>query len=109
MTTQVLTQTIIISPKVNLRKLWVFGFIFITSLLIFYIFQISAITKDSFFIAKYEQGIASLSQQNKILEKSILQENSLANLEAILKNYNYEKINKVYYLRVMDGQMVVKP
>lgn len=111
MSTQVLIQSIseISLPKINLRKIWIFGFILITLLLVFYIFQISEITTATFAISKQEQEITRLLQQNKDLQIGFSKENSLANLETILNGLNYEKVNKVYYIRVMDSQMVVNP
>lgn len=115
MTTQVLAKNVsekldfINLPKINLSKIWIFGFILITSLLIFYIFQISEITKASFSASGYEQEIIKISQQNKNLEISLSQENSLVNLEALLEKLNYEKVNKINYIRFIDNQVAAKP
>jgi len=108
MNTQVLSQNLISLPQIGLRKCWIFGFILIAFLLIFYIFQISAITKASFLIAGYEQEIIKLSQGNENLKIGFSQENSLANLENILNKLNYEKIKEIYYLRVLEGQVMAK-
>lgn len=110
MSTQVLIQSIseICLPKINLRKILIFGFILIISLVIFYIFQISEVTKASFFVSRYEQEIPALSQQNKDLEIRIFQGKSLANTEAILKKFNYERVSKVYYVQVIDSGIAIK-
>lgn len=111
MSTQVLIQSIseINLPKINLRKALISGFILITILLIFYIFQISEITRSSFSISLYQREMTGLAKQNKDLEISISQKNSLSNLEALLSNLNYERVNKIYYIRVSDGQVAAKP
>ncbi|MBI2450569.1 MAG: hypothetical protein HYV47_03485 [Candidatus Nealsonbacteria bacterium] len=108
---QVLTQSIVsvVFPRINLQKIWVASFILITSLIIFYIFQISEIASSTFHISSYEQSIAQLSQNNKDLEIKLSQLNYLTNLESILQNFNYEKVGKVYYIRIIDGQMAAKP
>lgn len=115
MSAQVLIQSVsnkldlISLPKIGLRKIWLFGFILITSLLIFYIFQISEITKASFSVSQQEREMIKLSQQNKDLEAGLSQENSLANLETVLKKLNYEKVNKVYYIKVIDTGVAARP
>ena len=108
---QVLTQSIVsvVFPRISLRKIWVASFIVITSLIIFYIFQISKITSASFSVSQYEKIITQLSQENKNLEINLSQINYLANLENILKKFNYEKVGKVYYIRMADDKMAVKP
>lgn len=115
MSAQILVQVIsgkldfINLPKISLRKIWVPGFILITLLLMFYIFQISEITQATFFISKYEQEITGLSRQNKDLEANLSQEKSLSNLEIAIRKLNYEKVNKVYYIQILDGQVAAKP
>lgn len=115
MTAQVLTQTIsekinlIAFPKINLGKIWIAGFILITMLIVFYIFQISEITKASFSASNHEQEIFKLSQQNKNLEFSLSRENSLVNLEVVLKKLNYERVDRVYYIKVIDKGVAAKP
>lgn len=95
-------------PKINLLKICIFWFILIASLVVFYIFQISEITKASFSIFAHGREIPALSQENKNLEARVFQEQSLANAEAISKNFNYEKVSNVYYIKVMDNEMAVK-
>ncbi len=87
MSTQVLVQSIsaISLPRISFRKICIFGFILAAFLLIFYIFQISEVTRASFFAVKYEGEITSLLQQNRNLETNLSKGNSLANLETVLK------------------------
>lgn len=114
MSTQALNQAILEKlsfvnfPRISLHKIWIFGFILITSLLIIYIFQISEITKASFSASQYEEAIAKLAQQNKSLELSLSQDNSLVSLESMLRQLNYEKVDKVYYIKVIDKGVAAK-
>lgn len=98
----------IVMPRINLRKPCILGFILIVSLITFYIFQISGITKTSFVIYKQEAEISALSQQIMDLEAGLLVENSLVNVENIIRGLNYEKVNKVYYIQAGAGEMAVK-
>lgn len=111
MSTQVLIQSIseIRLPKINLRKICISGLILITAFLVFYIFQISEVTRAGFLLSEQGQEVILLSQQNKNLEIAILQNNSLPDLEAVLKKLNYEKVDKIYYIKSADGQVAVKP
>lgn len=94
--------------KINFKILGFLGFLLILSLLVFYIYQINEITKTSFAVSGYEQKISKLSQENENLEINFSQTNSLASLEDLLRNSNYEKIEKVYYLRILGGQVAIK-
>lgn len=94
--------------RFNTKAFWILGFLLIAPLLIFYIFQVNAVTKTSFLILSYEKKVTLLSQENKNLEINFSQVNSLANLETLLKNSNYEKIDKVHYIRVLEGTVVAK-
>lgn len=114
MSTQALNQAILEKylvslPKIDLRKVWIFGFIAIASLLLFYIFQISEITKDSSSVSHYEKQIVQLSLDNKNLEMSLSRANYLANLENILKELDYRNVGKIYYIRASDGRVAAKP
>lgn len=114
MSTQFLTQAIsekigfVALPKINIRKMWALGLIPIAAILVFYIFQISEITKAVSLISKYEKEITALYQQSKELEAGLFSGNSLTDLDSALNNLNYEKVSKVYYIRVMDSEMAVK-
>lgn len=115
MTTDTLTRSIAQKSlflmnfsKINLRSVWLSGFILMTLLLIFYIFQMSKITQVSFFISQYEREIVQLSQQNKNLEIVLSQAKSLSNLETILSRLDYEEVGGIYYLRVLEGTVLAK-
>ena len=114
MSTQILTQVIsgrldlISLPKINLQKIWISGFILTSLLLVFYVFQISEITQASFLISEQGQKISALYRLNKGLESNLSQKNSSANLETVLKKFNYEKVSKVYYIQILDNGMAVK-
>ncbi|MDO8559269.1 MAG: hypothetical protein Q7R84_02950 [bacterium] len=114
MSTQFLTQAISEKigfpalPKINIRKMWALGLIPIAAILVFYIFQISEITKAVSLISRYEKEMIVLYQQNKELEAGLFGGNSLADLDSALINLNYEKVSKVYYIQIMDSEMAVK-
>lgn len=95
-------------PRINLRKVWISGFILVTLLLIFYISQIGNITRTSFLISQLEKEAVLIGQQNENLEFTISQADSLASLEAVLSGFHYEKVGKVNYIQVLDGTVLAK-
>lgn len=94
--------------RINLRVFWILSFVLITSLLVFYIFQINQIAKGTYLVKIYEEKINELLEENKTLEINSSQVNSLENLESLVKNLNFEKINKIYYIRILESQVVAK-
>ena len=88
---------------------WISAVILIAIFLVGYIFQVAKITEAGFFISNYEKKIIELVRESKILESNFSQFNSLANLETILNNLSYEKVEKIHYLRVPGSQVVAKP
>ncbi len=74
----------------------------------FYIFQINKITTESFLISNFENKVADLSQQNKVLEISFFKNNSLENVESFVRNSNFEKIGEIHYIRVLESTVVTK-
>ena len=95
-------------PKISLRFLWILGFVFIVFLLAFYIFQVNEMTKAGFFISNHEKQIAEFSQESQVLSADFTILNSLANLETILAEMDYEAVGQVHYLRVPGTTVLAK-
>ena len=96
------------TPKFSLKAFWILSFLFIASLLFFYIFQVNEATKAGFSISSYEKKIAEITRGNKNLETSFYQATSLTRLETLMMDLNYEKVGKVHYIQILDGMMVAK-
>ena len=96
-------------PRVSLRVLVISGFVLVVFLLIFYVFQVTEITKANFFLSDHGKKIAALTQENKDLEFNLSQKNSLTNLEIVLKNLNYEETNKIYYIQLLGSTVAARP
>jgi len=103
-----ITQGLTLKLKFSLKAFWIITLILIGTLLIFYIFQINEMTKGIYLLKIYERKIADLSKENKTLEITSSQLNSLENLEGLVKNLNFEKIDKIHYIRVLESQVVTK-
>lgn len=110
MLTQVISEKFefISLPKINWRRPCVSGLILIAPLLIFYLFQINAVTKASFIAYQQEKELTLSFQQARDLEAGLLAESHLVNLDDMIRSYNYEKVNKVHYIQIQDGEMAVR-
>lgn len=96
------------SSNLRLKLFWMINIALVIILLGFCVFQINMQIKESSLIKNYENKIVQISEQNKNLEINFSQANSLANLETLLMNLNYEKVGRVQYLRVPGSTVVAK-
>ncbi|MCK4453734.1 hypothetical protein KAU51_00035 [Candidatus Parcubacteria bacterium] len=99
-------------PKIGLRlfsKLFLlFSLISIISLLIFAIIQVNQITRESNLILTYQENIKELSQRNQDLEIKLFQNNSFESIELLAQNLNYEKVGKIYYIKILESTAIAK-
>lgn len=100
-------------PNTKKRKsmiifFWIFSAILIASLLGLYLFQTNEMSKGHSLIKHYENEIRYTSNQNKNLEITFSQNNSLRNLEDTLEDSNFEKVTKIDYIRVLDTSVAAK-
>lgn len=82
-------------------KTWLkLSFVLVLFLLGFYIYQVNDLTQAGYYIASYEKQIAEFSQESQLLSSSVTDVNSLASLETVLSEMDYEAVGQVHYLRV---------
>jgi len=101
-------QPFILKWKINLKIFWVLSFILIISLLIFYIFQVNNLAENIYQIKIYQKKIDELSQEGEILKINSAKINSLADFEVLIKNFGFEKAEKVRYIEVLETQIATK-
>jgi len=63
---------------------------------------------ENYQIQIYQQKIEKLKNENKNLEINFLKMNSLEEIENKIKDFGFEKNNKIYYLQILENQMVSK-
>lgn len=97
-----------LSLKISLNFFWTLSFILIISLVILYIFQVTAITEAMYLIKNHSRQLESLSQENEILEIKFSQLNSLENLRFLVANLNLEKVEKIDYIEIPVASVVRK-
>jgi len=94
-------------PRINLRVFWILSALLVITFLVFYIFQVNAEVSERYSIQENQRRIAEISKENQSLEISSAQINSLENLTLLLEGSNFEKIDKIHYIRALDTQVVV--
>jgi predicted PurR-regulated permease PerM len=90
--------------EVNIRKTFaIFTLFIILSLLVFSIIQINAYTKEIYLLQNYENKLNQINQENKLLEVSFSQANSLKRVGGYAELQTFEKSEKTEYIRVLES------
>ena len=92
----------------NARCLCVLGAFIVLLLLGFYVYQVNAETSEKYSIHDFQERISELSKENKSLEINSAQVGSLASIAESIKDLNFEKTQRIEYIRVTDTQVVIK-
>lgn len=84
--------------------------IFVCALIVlflgFHIFQINnTIVSYIFQIQNYQKKIEELIKENKMLEINLTQKESLKKIEEKIKDLNFEKAGKIYYIQILENQV----
>jgi cell division protein FtsB len=71
------------------------------------LFRISILTNEMSSIDIMKKRIAELSKENQKLEDEFLATNSISNLSQFLENSNLVKAEKIKFIQILEGGMVV--
>jgi hypothetical protein len=93
--------------KFNLKALVILTLSLLLSLIVFSIIQFNVYIKETYLLSSYEQELKQLTAEDKILEVNFSRVNSLNNINNYVQNF--EKAEKIEYLRVLEGMVVAKP
>lgn len=94
--------------RLNLKGFWILSAFLLSTSLLLYLFQITILASTTFLIKDYQKKITETSRDNSNLEINLAKQNSLANIGILVKNLDFEKIDKVRYLQLLEGQVVAK-
>lgn len=94
--------------KKKQKTSYIISTLVLVSLIFLYVFQVSALTKESYLIENYQEKIDSYSQETRSLEYKFLQNNSFFQIENIAQELDFEDTQKVSYIQVRDSEVVVK-
>ena len=89
-----------------LKMFWIFSLFSIIALLIFYIFQISAVVSEGYLLQNYQKKLSEFTRENEILEINLAQVNSLRNIEQMVDELGFEKTGEIHYIRALENQIV---
>jgi len=111
-----MSQTLTLNPpflirprlNLNLKLFWGLILISIIFLLVFYVFQVNFLTRETYLIQNSEEKLKEITQENENLEIEFSKSNSLANLEKYLSNQNFEKASSVKYIKILESEVVTK-
>jgi len=90
------------------QNLKILSILLIAALLVFYIFQVNNEISRRYLIQNYKQKITQITKENKELEIQAVQINSLDKIMGLLASSNFEKTEKINYIRVLGKQVVTK-
>src|SRR3990167_9998621 len=99
----ILKNPLVIFSINSLRIFLVLAPLLVIVFLVFYVFQINAEISESYSILEYQKKIDQISEENKNLQITSLQVNSLENIKPLISTLNFEKAGKVNYIRVLDN------
>jgi len=95
-------------PRLTLGWFCLLGGIVLLFLLSLYIYQVNAETSEKYSVQNSEERMASISEENNSLKISSAQTASLDNIAQAIGGLEFEKTDKVYYIQIMDTQVVTK-
>jgi hypothetical protein len=113
-TISIINFPLVIKSNFSIRYRIILGLFLIIStlsiiaLLIFCVWQINAEISEKYSIQKYRTLEEKLIKENNILESEFANANSLNNIASIISNLNFEKVEKINYIRVLNNQVVKK-
>ncbi len=83
-----------------------FALISISSILcVFFLSQFDSFISESYEVGAYEKKIQELSSANEKLSVDSLETSMLERIEKIAKDSNFEKPEKVHYIKIITGGM----
>ena len=89
----------------------IFSILLITaifSLLFVCVYQLNRHTQEVYLIKDLEKRINQLSEENKVLEISFSNANSLKNINNYLQNESFVKVGRVDYIYLLGGTALAK-
>jgi len=101
-------RKLVLKIKFSWKAFWISSFILIITFIFSYIFQINALAEETYHIQDYQNKISVLAQENDILLSSSLKQNSLSNIETLIKDSGFERIKKIHYIQVLERQVVAR-
>ena len=94
--------------KFNLKAFYFLSFVLFGILFILSVLQINSVIESTYLIKNYEKEFTLLSGETKNLEIKFAQISTLENIEFLIKDLSYEKIENIRYIQLLGSQVVTK-
>lgn len=94
--------------KLSFQYLYPLLFVLIGLLFVLDIFQINSVIQNTYLLKNYEKELNLLSEDTKNLEIKLAQTNTLENIETLIKDSSYKKIEEIRYIQLIGSQVVTK-
>jgi len=94
-------------PRVNWKAVCLAGFFMSLCLLVFYVWQINALTRGFYTVNSYEKQITKLSEENKSLQISFAENSFLGQALTKIQALNFQKTTSVKYIQIPDNSVAV--
>lgn len=103
-----INRSLTLKLRFSLKLFWILSFVPIISLLAFYIFQVNFLTKETYQIQNYQKKINKIIQENENLIIDSAKLNSFSNIETLIKDFGFEKAEKIHYIQILESQVATK-
>ncbi len=94
--------------KFNLIAFYLLSFVLLGILFILSVLQINSVIESTYLLKNYEKELTFLSGETKDLEIKFAQANTLENIEILIKDLSYVKIENIRYIQLVGSQVVTK-
>jgi len=103
-----------ISRKTPLKKSFLVKFLCFLNVVSFagflgcYLFQVNALTEETYLVQEYQQRSKETSAENAELEMRLSQTNSLGKVKELVAGMNFEKTTHFRYIKLTSSEVAVR-
>ncbi len=74
-------------------------------LILFYIFQVTEMTKDLYKIQDYDRKISNIHEESRRAEYGFLKSNSISKTEELVEMNNFVRAENIHYINLPDVEI----
>ena len=74
----------------------------------FFVFQYNTYMLANYEIGEHEKEVKDLSLTNEELGANFIEANHLENIDEIAQKFNFEKSDKIHYIKAITGEVAAK-
>lgn len=92
----------------NINLVFVLTLILGLFILVYYVWQVGALSKETYILEDYERKLLALFENKNYLDINFSKVNSLSNIEDYLAKSDFVKATQVKYIQILGGSVVSK-